>query len=133
LTLYLEIDVLQLDDDAVTFSRLEPEGKLVMGYRRAPASLTSQGVDKKRGRPLGGKSKRLRLDNEDSIELKMNWEEAQELLRPPPSIMPSVVTIEGHEFEEYEVRLYIGLWEDLRCASRVFFVVLEALLAVFCV
>ncbi|CAM6104771.1 unnamed protein product [Calypogeia fissa] len=87
--------------DTVTFSRLEPEGKLVMGYRRAPAALRSQ-VDRKRGRPLGGKSKRLRLENEDSIELKINWEEAQELLRPPPSILPSVVTIEGHEFEEYE-------------------------------
>lgn len=60
-------------------------------------------VDRKRGRPLGGKSKRLRLENEDSVELKMNWEAAQELLRPPPSVVPSVVTIEGHEFEEYEV------------------------------
>ncbi|KAL2612433.1 hypothetical protein R1flu_024125 [Riccia fluitans] len=165
--------------DTVTFSRLDPEGKLVMGYRRAPASLSSQDpktaakgtsanmskglscgtvdglyagtgasllsasanaearnksgqsdmsdsgygwskaeigigkegsmlealsqVDRKqRGRPLGGKSKRLRLENEDSLELKNNWEEAQELLRPPPSVVPTIVTIEGHDFEEYE-------------------------------
>jgi hypothetical protein len=27
---------------AVTFSRLEADGKLVMGYRRAPSSLSSQ-------------------------------------------------------------------------------------------
>ncbi|KAG6543851.1 hypothetical protein Mapa_014691 [Marchantia paleacea] len=168
-----------LAGDTVTFSRLDPEGKLVMGYRRAPALLTSQDpktatrgtsanvskglscgsidglyastgasllsvsanaearnksgqsdvsdsgygwskaekgmgkegsmlealsqVDRKqRGRPLGGKSKRLRLENEDSLELKNSWEEAQELLRPPPSVVPSIVTIEGHEFEEYE-------------------------------
>ncbi|KAL3683532.1 hypothetical protein R1sor_001554 [Riccia sorocarpa] len=166
--------------DTVTFSRLDPEGKLVMGYRRAPASLSSQDpkpatkgisanmskglsvgsvdglyagttgasllsasanaevrnksgqsdvsdsgygwskaekgmgkegsilealsqVDRKqRARPLGGKSKRFRLENEDSLELKNNWEEAQELLRPPPSVVPTVVTIEGHDFEEYE-------------------------------
>lgn len=38
----VELNVLDFQCDAVTFSRLEPEGKLVMGYRRAPASLTSQ-------------------------------------------------------------------------------------------
>jgi len=27
---------------AVTFSRLEADGKLVMGYRKAPTSLSSQ-------------------------------------------------------------------------------------------
>lgn len=64
----------------------------------------SQVDRKQRGRPLGGKSKRLRLENEDSLELKNSWEEAQELLRPPPSVVPSIVTIEGHEFEEYEVK-----------------------------
>ncbi len=30
------------DVSAVTFSRLEADGKLVMGYRRAPSSLSSQ-------------------------------------------------------------------------------------------
>ncbi|KAJ7520668.1 hypothetical protein O6H91_19G016500 [Diphasiastrum complanatum] len=152
--------------DTVTFSRLDPEGKLVMGYRKASASssqdphATPRSVrnahrhpdlqsmssekegsvgnnlnrsialdagygwsksdkmfskekgsaiiqalllaDKKRGRPLGSKSKRLRIDSDDALELKTTWEEAQELLRPPPGVVPSIVTIDGHEFEEYE-------------------------------
>ncbi|XP_024380835.1 B3 domain-containing transcription repressor VAL2 isoform X1 [Physcomitrium patens] len=138
--------------DTVTFSRLEADGKLVMGYRKAPTSLSSQDagatrvgansntgfsnpssvviqsadgwgsnvggskskesgisignlwssqMDRKRGRPLGSKSKRLRLDSIDSMLLKSNWEEAQELLRPAPSASSTVVTIDGHEFEEY--------------------------------
>jgi ribosomal protein L40E len=143
--------------DTVTFSRLEADGKLVMGYRRAPSSLSSQDatgiattppsnnglpcasyaapqsldgwasskggasaklkdssaltlaaaaaatqqMDRKRGRPLGSKSKRLRLDTDDALLLKSSWEEAQELLRPPPSAVPTTITIDGHEFEEY--------------------------------
>ena len=43
------------------------------------------------------------MDTEDALELKLTWEEAQELLRPPPSAKPSIVTIEDHEVEEYEV------------------------------
>lgn len=62
---------------------------------------------------LGSKSKRLRIENEDLIELKITWQEAQGLLRPPPSHIPSIVVIEGFEFEEYEVPLFLlhkGLW-----------------------
>ncbi|KAJ7564847.1 hypothetical protein O6H91_02G036300 [Diphasiastrum complanatum] len=157
--------------DTVTFSRLDPEGKLVMGCRRASntsqenplpvgpsgslpsgngdgpranglsstpsaqvkethaysvsvqpstgynwektdsrATKAKEGspfealllADKKKGRPLGAKSKRLRLDNADALELKITWEEAQELLRPPPGVVPSIVTVDGQEFEEYE-------------------------------
>ncbi|CAK9867160.1 unnamed protein product [Sphagnum jensenii] len=141
--------------DTVTFSRLEADGKLVMGYRRAPSSLSSQvciattppsnnglpcasyaapqsldgwasskggasaklkdssaltlaaaaaatqQMDRKRGRPLGSKSKRLRLDTDDALLLKSSWEDAQELLQPPPSAVPTTITIDGHEFEEY--------------------------------
>ncbi|PKI26350.1 hypothetical protein CRG98_048961, partial [Punica granatum] len=36
------------------------------------------------------------------MELRLTWEEAQDLLRPPPSVGPSIVTIEGHDFEEYD-------------------------------
>lgn len=43
------------------------------------------------------------MDNEDALELKLSWEEAQNLLRPPPSAKASVVIIEDQEFEEYEV------------------------------
>lgn len=170
--------------DTVTFSRLDPEGKLVMGYRKAPHLLNAQEtqsstlgsastspqiltsgsndnfssiaslsgrlsqsiksaseaqlngisgqfnlsdtgygwcktenagykakegsflqsllVGDKRKRQVNSKSKRLRMDVEDSVEFKISWEEAQNLLRPPPNVVPSIVTIEGHVFEEYE-------------------------------
>ncbi|KAM1602139.1 hypothetical protein ACFX1Z_028884 [Malus domestica] len=58
--------------------------------------------DKKRARNIGPKSKRLLLHREDVLELRLTWEEAQDLLRPPPSVKPSIVTIEDHEFEEYD-------------------------------
>ncbi|KAJ6816860.1 putative pentatricopeptide repeat-containing protein [Iris pallida] len=166
--------------DTVTFSRIDPEGKLVMGFRKASGSSSeqqenqtvktgnglstppevnkssaddpangptrpqkdniesknpvneadqsklskfvetefiqkdgstaksSQGPTKRKGGAFGCKSKRLRIENEDSIELKLTWEEAQELLRPPPNDVPSVVVIEGHEFEEYEEAPVLG-------------------------
>ncbi|PQM40275.1 B3 domain-containing protein [Prunus yedoensis var. nudiflora] len=58
--------------------------------------------DKKRARNIGPKSKRLLMHSEDVLELRLTWEEAQDLLRPPPSVKPSIVTIEDHEFEEYD-------------------------------
>ncbi|XVF65943.1 hypothetical protein PTKIN_Ptkin09bG0291600 [Pterospermum kingtungense] len=130
--------------DTVTFSRMDPEGKLVMGFRKATNTaavqsmkgsgdphlnalskhLNSAGGDiswhksdkhedrtreglsltpeRKRTRNIGSKSKRLLIDSEDAMGLKLTWEEAQDLLRPPPSIKPSVVTIEDHDFEEYD-------------------------------
>jgi hypothetical protein len=59
--------------------------------------------ERKRLRNIGSKSKRLLIDSLDALELKVTWEEAQDLLRPEPSIKPSIVTIEDHDFEEYEV------------------------------
>ncbi|KAK9267351.1 hypothetical protein L1049_009776 [Liquidambar formosana] len=147
--------------DTVTFSRLEPEGKLVMGFRKASTAppsdqgnetnKTGNGVSthgdllikfsrpnwwtlqvhglrlinqgyiakeaigakssvprKRKNSTLGSKSKRLRIDKMDLIELKITWEEAQGLLRPPPNHLPSVVIIEGFEFEEYEDAPIIG-------------------------
>ncbi|XP_028056814.1 B3 domain-containing protein Os07g0563300-like isoform X1 [Camellia sinensis] len=165
--------------DTVTFSRIEPEGKLVMGFRKAsitPSSnqgnetanasngistngdvsakkikagevlsthqlkgnLVSPGFssidqansadqasplskddksgykakevlgakssfrNKRKNSILGSKSKRLRIEKEDLIELKLTWEQAQGLLRPPLNSVPSVVVIEGFEVEEYE-------------------------------
>ncbi|XP_022761400.1 B3 domain-containing transcription repressor VAL2-like isoform X2 [Durio zibethinus] len=134
--------------DTVTFSRMDPEGKLVMGFRKATNTATVQSLkgstdphlnalskhlssasgdiswhksdkhedrtreglllqsmiapERKRTRNIGSKSKRLLIDSQDALELKLTWEEAQDLLRPPPSIKPSVVTIEDHDFEEYE-------------------------------
>jgi hypothetical protein len=57
----------------------------------------------KRSRNIGSKSRRLLIDSEDALELKLTWEEAQDLLRPPPSVKPNVVQIEDYEFEEYDV------------------------------
>ncbi|KAJ0075253.1 hypothetical protein Patl1_35036 [Pistacia atlantica] len=58
--------------------------------------------EKKRTRNIGSKSKRLLMHSEEALELRLTWEEAQDLLRPPPSVKPSIVTIEDHEFEEYD-------------------------------
>lgn len=138
--------------DTVTFSRLEPEGRLVMGFRKASSALPSDQdnetnktgngfsahevelsdpsswskVDKsgyiakealgsksviprkRKNSILGSKSKRLKIENEDLIELKITWQEAQGLLRPPPNHVPSIVIIEGFEFEEYEDAPVLG-------------------------
>lgn len=59
--------------------------------------------EKKRTRTIGTKNKRLLLHSEESMELRVTWEEAQELLRPSPSAKPSIVLIEEHEFEEFDV------------------------------
>ncbi|KAI3975466.1 hypothetical protein MKX01_004196 [Papaver californicum] len=169
--------------DTVTFSRIDPEGKLVMGFRKASNSVNLQDSqiaaiangalanasffpdvienlpvasgyagllqslkgstephlnamsehiriggdfswhktekqgkrsndgmqlqhlllpERKRSRNIGSKGKRLLIDSEAALELKLTWEDAHDLLRPPPSIKPSIVFIEDHEFEEYE-------------------------------
>eukprot|EP00250_Pteridium_aquilinum_P007696 c17366_g1_i1 orf=234-2996(+) len=172
--------------DTVTFSRLDPEGKLVMGYRRAPSSLSAQETqpsitglstagpstliggspsmdnlatmasitgflsqssksaeaqangmaghlslsdtgygwykpdkggykskegsffnsmlagDKKKSRPGNLKNKRPLTDMDEAAEFRISWKEAQDLLRSPPNVAPSIITIEGFEFEEYE-------------------------------
>ncbi|XP_060195977.1 B3 domain-containing protein Os07g0563300-like isoform X1 [Lycium barbarum] len=159
--------------DIVTFSRIEPEGKLVMGCRKAstitadqgseacssgngvaangnistkstkfseevPANSTKKGFSsithvaaadstsaraetkvsddlvkeslgnnrsiccKRKGSTPGSKSKRLRIDNEDLIELKVTVVQAQGLMRPPSSGASTVIVIEGCEIEEYE-------------------------------
>uniref|UniRef100_A0A2P2M358 B3 domain-containing transcription repressor VAL2 isoform X2 n=3 Tax=Rhizophora mucronata TaxID=61149 RepID=A0A2P2M358_RHIMU len=170
--------------DTVTFSRMDPEGKLVMGFRKAsnsvmmqesPSSAIASGVhsseslfsgvfenlpmingysgllqslkgranthlsafskhlnsaggdvnwhksddhddqtkkslllplslipERKRTRNIGSKSKRLLFDSLDALELKLTWEEIQDLLRPPPSVKPNIITVEDHDFEEYD-------------------------------
>ncbi|KAL0363320.1 UNVERIFIED_CONTAM: B3 domain-containing protein [Sesamum calycinum] len=132
--------------DVVTFSRLEPEGKLVMGGRKASAIPSSDQGDevtvietdasnpgdgsarhksgdvisvngqrkekiledkpvihsKRKNSNFSVKNKRLRIDNEDVIELKLTWREAQGLMRPPAKIVPSFFVVEGCEFEEFE-------------------------------
>ncbi|XP_057498445.1 B3 domain-containing transcription repressor VAL2-like isoform X1 [Actinidia eriantha] len=129
--------------DTVTFSRIDPEGKLLMGFRKASNAIAMQSSahlnalskplnsaggdfswhimekhvsdtkdglllpsmlapERKRSRNIGSKSKRFLIDSQDAMELKLTWEEAQDMLRPPLSEKPSILTIEDHEFEEYE-------------------------------
>ncbi|KAJ8751292.1 hypothetical protein K2173_016474 [Erythroxylum novogranatense] len=135
--------------DTITFSRIDPGGKLVIGYRKATNNITDTQdfqtsvlanaaapidtsfsadgdigwnqsennggkingdllpqpvgtAEKKRTRNIGPKSKRLLMHSEDALELRLTWEEAQDLLRPSPSAKPSIVNIDDHEFEEYD-------------------------------
>ncbi|XP_047331550.1 B3 domain-containing protein Os07g0563300-like [Impatiens glandulifera] len=57
---------------------------------------------------LGPKIKRKKTGDGDLIELKLTWEDAQALIRPPTNHIPSMVIIQGIEFEEYEVEPVIG-------------------------
>ncbi|KAL9232538.1 hypothetical protein vseg_007641 [Gypsophila vaccaria] len=57
--------------------------------------------EKKRTRNISSKSKRLIMHNEDAFELRLSWEETQDLLRPPPSLEPNIVKVDNYEFEEY--------------------------------
>ncbi|EYU27908.1 hypothetical protein MIMGU_mgv1a019385mg, partial [Erythranthe guttata] len=58
--------------------------------------------NKRKNSNFSAKSKRLRIDDGDMIELKITWKEAQGLMRPPAKIVPSFVVVEGCEFEEFE-------------------------------
>lgn len=73
------------------------KGKVKEDVSEQP-KLTS---DKKRMRNIGSKSKRLLMHNEDAMELTLTWKETQDLLRPPPSVIPNIVMVEEFEFEEY--------------------------------
>ncbi|CAH9059768.1 unnamed protein product [Cuscuta europaea] len=48
------------------------------------------------------KSKQVRINSEQLIELNLTVVQAQQLLRPSPNNAPTVIVIEGYEFEEYE-------------------------------
>ncbi|CAI9107155.1 OLC1v1006451C1 [Oldenlandia corymbosa var. corymbosa] len=128
--------------DTVTFSRIDPGGQLVMGFRKSTSNVDNQdqpssglpnggssgenshsgasdnmlngshtGEDslqqqtliseKKKARNIG-KNKRLLMHSDDALELRVTWEEAQELLRPPPTNNPTIIKIDDYEFEEYD-------------------------------
>ncbi|KAL8531290.1 hypothetical protein ACS0TY_008057 [Phlomoides rotata] len=117
--------------DTVIFSRIEPGGQLVIGCRKttynddaqdsqsaATPSGDSHGetsfsgatgnqisqqdalLEKKKGKNM--KNKRLLMNNDDAMELRVTWDEAQELLRPSPTAEPTVVMIEDQEIEEFD-------------------------------
>lgn len=70
------------------------------GGRFCDDSLQQQ-HEKKKSKNM--KNKRLLMNSDDALELRVTWEEAQELLRPPPNAEPTVVMIEDIEFEEFDV------------------------------
>lgn len=76
-----------------------------------PASMLVP--ERKKSRNIGLKSKRLLIDSQDALELKLTWEVVQDMLFPPLSEKPSIVSIEDHEFEEYEVRIFSPVLEML--------------------
>ncbi|KAL5986860.1 hypothetical protein ACLOJK_015194 [Asimina triloba] len=91
------VNHINLTDSAYPWSKFDKAGYVEKdGIGTKSSSLT------KRKKSTLGSKKRLRMSNDDSMELKLTWEEAQELLRPPCNYVPTVVVIEGHEFEEYE-------------------------------
>lgn len=63
-------------------------------------------LPERKRRNIGPKSKRLLIDGHDSLELTLSWEELQDMLRPPLSVKPSIISVEDQEFEEFEVRRY---------------------------
>ncbi|XP_076959045.1 B3 domain-containing protein Os07g0563300-like [Bidens hawaiensis] len=112
--------------DTVTFSRLEPEGKLVMGFRKASlASPSYKGskttntrieeslkngtwseVDKLSSRAKRKKGVNMR-SNSKSLRFSVTLEQVQGLLQPPLNA-PTVVLIEGVEFEVFQDTPFIG-------------------------
>lgn len=84
----------------INWSKLEKSEDMAKDNLFLQSSLTSA---RKRVRNIGTKSKRLLIDSVDVLELKITWEEAQELLRPPQSAKPSIFTLENQDFEEYDV------------------------------
>lgn len=87
--------------DPSSWYKVDKSGYIAKEVLGAKSSISR----KRKNSTLRSKSKRVRIENEDLIELKITWEEAQGLLRPSPNHIPSVVVIEGFEFEEYEVPL----------------------------
>lgn len=105
------MDQADLADRASAWSKVDKSGYIA----KEALGIKSSIPRKRKNSTLGSKSKRLRIENEDLIELKLTWEAAQGLLRPPPNHAPNVVVIEGYEFEEYEVqtKLYFVAQNEL--------------------
>lgn len=73
---------------------------------------------KRKNSSLNSKSKRLKVDCEELIELKLTVVQAQQLMRPSPNDTPTVIVIEGCDFEEYEVPGFSVVYNYLnRCIN----------------
>ncbi|KAH6828299.1 hypothetical protein C2S53_014075 [Perilla frutescens var. hirtella] len=70
------------------------------GGKTSDDSLQQSVSEKKKAKNI--KNKRLLMHTDDAMELRITWEEAQELLHPSPTAEPTIIMVEDHEFEEYE-------------------------------
>lgn len=84
----------------INWSKLEKSEDMAKDNLFLQSSSTSA---RKRVRNIGTKSKRLLIDTEDVLELRLTWEEGQDLLWPPQSTQPNIVTVEDYDIEEYDV------------------------------
>ncbi|KAG8371578.1 hypothetical protein BUALT_Bualt13G0102500 [Buddleja alternifolia] len=72
------------------------------GGRMSDDSLQQHMTMSEKKKAKNIKNKRLLMHNDDAMELRITWEEAQELFRPSPSSEPTVVMVDDQEFEEFE-------------------------------
>ncbi|XP_047944318.1 B3 domain-containing transcription repressor VAL1-like isoform X2 [Salvia hispanica] len=75
-------------------------GNLLSNGGKTSGDSFQQSISEKTAKNI--KNKRLLMHTDDATELRITWEEAQELLRPFPTAEPTVVVVEDHEFEEFE-------------------------------
>ncbi|KAL8516447.1 hypothetical protein ACS0TY_014923 [Phlomoides rotata] len=59
-------------------------------------------ISEKKKKSRNIKNKRLLTNNDDASELRITFEEAQELFRPAPSAQPTVFMVDDCEFEEFD-------------------------------
>ncbi|XP_042508609.1 B3 domain-containing protein Os07g0679700-like isoform X2 [Macadamia integrifolia] len=90
--------------DTVTFSRIYPEGKLVMGFRKASNSIPMQGSTDPH---LSALSEHLSSADVDIGSHKNESLQLQPTLDPPPIVKPSIM-VEDQEFEEYKEPPVVG-------------------------
>ncbi|XP_073291627.1 B3 domain-containing transcription repressor VAL1-like isoform X2 [Primulina huaijiensis] len=84
------------DNDIILFPYIRKTG----GRASDDSIQQSDHVSEKKLRNI--KNKRLLMPNDEAVELRITWEEAQELLRPSPSAKPTIVLVEDLEFEEFD-------------------------------
>ncbi|KAJ0456197.1 putative transcription factor B3-Domain family [Helianthus annuus] len=116
--------------DTVTFSRLDPEEKLVMGFRKASSASPSDkgnGTDNTNILACEESSKDCRwsevdktsihakrkkgakmYSNNKTLRFSVTLEQVQGLLRPPLTNAPTIVLFEGVEFEVFQEAPVIG-------------------------
>lgn len=74
--------------------------------------LSSVLPERKISRNIGSKSKRLQIDSQEVVELKLTWEEVQDMLRASDVAKPNIVTVEDYEIEEYEASEFMFISEE---------------------